>query len=98
FFIREVAIVRFLERYGYPVSYTTIDSLDAHTAQAQGARALLDVGHSEYWSLRDAQAFTRARDRGANLIFISSDTAAWQVRFAPASEASSEAGEPAHRI
>jgi hypothetical protein len=98
FFIREVAIVRFLERYGYPVSYTTIDSIDALPAQTQGVRALIDAGHSEYWSLRDAGAFTRARDTGTNLIFLSSDTMAWQVRFAPAGEASSEAGAPAHRI
>jgi hypothetical protein len=98
FFIREVAMVRFLERYGYPVSYTTIDSIDIDGAQVQGARALIDVGHSEYWSLRDEQAFRRARDRGTNLIFISSDTAAWQVRLQPASESSSEAGQPGHRI
>jgi hypothetical protein len=98
FFIREVAIVRFLERYGYPVSYTTIDSIDGNAGQVDGARALIDVGHSEYWSLRDERAFARARDRGANLIFLSSDTAAWQVRFKRASEASSEAGAPDHRI
>ena len=36
FFIREVAIVRFLERYGYPVGYTTIESIDRDPAQAAG--------------------------------------------------------------
>jgi hypothetical protein len=98
FFIREVAIVRFLERYGYDVSYTTIDSIDAQPAQTQGARALIDAGHSEYWSTRDAQAVARARDAGTNLIFLSSDTAAWQVRFEPARPTSSESGRPDHRI
>jgi hypothetical protein len=98
FFIREVAIVRFLERYGYPVSYTTIDSIDRHPAQVSGARALIDVGHSEYWSERDEQVFAHARDEGTSLIFVSSDTMAWRVRFAPATSASSEAGEPDHRI
>jgi hypothetical protein len=98
FFIREVAMVRFLERYGYPVSYTTIDSIDAQPAQVQGARALIDAGHSEYWSRRDAQAFMRARDAGTNLIFLSSDTTAWEVRFEAAGAASSESGAPAHRI
>ena len=85
FFIREVAMVRFLERYGYPVSYTTIESIDGDPGQVEGARALMDVGHSEYWSARDERAFARARDRGTSLIFISSDTMAWRVRFAPAS-------------
>ena len=36
FFIREVAMVRFVERYGYPVSYTTIDSIDRDPAQVRG--------------------------------------------------------------
>ncbi|HEV3048648.1 MAG TPA: N,N-dimethylformamidase beta subunit family domain-containing protein [Solirubrobacteraceae bacterium] len=101
FFIREVAIVRFLERYGYPVGYTTIDSLDEDPGQLAGAtrpRALIDVGHSEYWSERDELAFARAREMGTSLIFMSSDTMAWRVRFAPASGASSQAGQPDHRI
>jgi hypothetical protein len=98
FFIREVAMVRFLERFGYPVGYTTIDSIDRDPAQVRGARALMDVGHSEYWSAADALAFGQARDRGTSLIFVSSDTMAWRVRFARASTASSQAGQPDHRI
>ncbi len=101
FFIREVAMVRFLERYGYPVGYTTIESIDRDPAQVLGPtrpRALIDVGHSEYWSAGDERAFARARDAGTSLLFISSDTMAWRVRFAPATAASSQAGEPDHRI
>jgi hypothetical protein len=98
FFIRDVAIVRFLERYGYPVGYTTIESIDGQPEQLAGARAVMDVGHSEYWSARDERAFAAARERGTSLIFISSDTIAWRVRFAPATAASSQAGQPDHRI
>jgi hypothetical protein len=98
FFIREVAMVRFLERYGYPVGYTTSESINGDPAQVRGARALIDVGHSEYWSTRDEQAFAAAREEGTSLIFISSDTLAWRVRFAAASAASSQAGERDHRI
>ncbi len=98
FFIRDVAMVRFLERYGYPVGYTTIESIDRDPGQLDGARAVIDVGHSEYWSQRDERAFAAARDRGTSLLFISSDTMAWRVRFAPASAASSQAGQPDHRI
>jgi hypothetical protein len=98
FFVREVAIVRFLERYGYPVGYTTIESIDGEPRQVQGARALMDVGHSEYWSQGAALAFARAHARGASLIFISSDTMAWRVRFAAATAASSQRGERDHRI
>ena len=98
FFIREVAMVRFLERYGYPVGYTTIESIDGDPAQVDGTRALIDVGHSEYWSAADERAFAQARERGTSLLFISSDTMAWRVRFAPATAVSSQAGEDDHRI
>jgi hypothetical protein len=98
FFIREIAMVRFLERYGYPVSYTTIESIDREPNQVVGVKALMDVGHSEYWSQRDAQTFAAARDHGTSLIFISSDTMAWRVRFARATRASSQAGEADHVI
>ena len=98
FFIREVALVRFLERYGYPVSYTAIDSIDADPRQLDGARAVIDAGHSEYWSAVDERAFARALHHGTSLIFISSDTMSWRVRFARATRASSETGERGHRI
>jgi hypothetical protein len=98
FFIREVAIVRFLERYGYAVGYTTGESLDGEPAQLRGARAVMDVGHSEYWSQRAEGAFRQAREGGTNLLFLSSDTLAWRVRFAAATAASSQAGEGEHRM
>ncbi len=98
FFARDVAAVRFLERYGYAAAYTTIESIDVDPAQAQGRRAIVDVGHSEYWSEGDAQALARAADHGTSLLFLSSDTLAWRVRFAPATPASSEEGRVDHRI
>ncbi len=98
FFTRDVALVRYLERGGYPVSYTTNTAADLRGAELSEARALLDVGHSEYWSDAGRRAFTRARDAGTSLVFLSSDTLAWRVRFARASRASSEAGRPDHRM
>ncbi len=98
FFTRDVALVRYLERGGYPVSYTTNTAADLRGAELSEARALLDVGHSEYWSDAGRRAFARARDGGTSLVFLSSDTLAWRVRFARASAASSEAGRPDHRM
>ncbi|GAC1524280.1 MAG: hypothetical protein NVS2B6_10760 [Thermoleophilaceae bacterium] len=94
----DISMVRFLEARGYPVSYTTGVSVDRRPAQLTGRRVVVDVGHSEYWSARAAQAFASARDRGVNLAFMSSDTLAWRIRLEPAGAASSEAGSPAHRI
>jgi len=98
FLTRDVAAVRYLERHGYDVSYTTNESIDTQPGQVTGHHILLDIGHSEYWSERASDAFRRARDAGTNLVFLASNTMAWRVRFGPASRASSEAGRPGHRI
>lgn len=98
FFARDVAMIRFLERYGYPVSYTTSSSVDAEPAQLAGHRALIDFGHSEYWSQRQYDAWRGARDHGTSLLFFGSDTMAWRIRYAPASAAASQAGAAAHSI
>ena len=98
FFARDVAMVRFLERYGYPVSYTTSESVDEDPGQLTGHRALLDFGHSEYWSQRQYDAFAAARDHGTSVLFFGSDTLAWRIRYAPASAAASDPGTPAHSI
>ena len=98
FFARDVAVVRFLERYGYPVSYTDSASVAADPGQLRGHRALLDFGHSEYWSLAQERAWLRARNAGTSLVILSSDTLAWRVRFVPATRASSEYPAAAHVI
>ena len=98
FFARDVAAVWFLERYGYPVSYTASEAVDEDPGQLLGHRALLDLGHSEYWSQRQAEGFAAARNAGTDLIFLGSDTMAWRVRYAPASPAASQAGEPNHSL
>ncbi len=98
FFLREVAIVRFLERYGYQAGYTTDASIDRDPGQLLAPRAVMDVGHSEYWSGRERAAFASARELGRSLLFMSSDTMAWRIRYAAAGLGSSQAGEPDHRI
>jgi len=98
FFARDVAMIRFLERYGYPVSYTTSESVDENPGQLAGHRAVIDFGHSEYWSERQAATFARARNSGASLLFFGSDTLAWRVRYARASRGAGESGAPDQTI
>ena len=98
FFARDVAMIRFLERYGYPVSYTTSESVDEDPGQLTGHRALIDFGHSEYWSERQAAAFAHARNSGTSLLFFGSDTLAWRVRYAQASRGAGDRGAPDQTI
>lgn len=83
-FQRELAAVWFFERYGYPVSYTTLSALDREPNQVRGARAVVDIGHSEYWSWRAFSALKTVVEEGGSLIFLSSDLFGWEVRFLPA--------------
>jgi hypothetical protein len=94
FFARDVAMVRFLERYGYPVSYTTSESVDADPAQLLHPRALLDIGHSEYWSVRQERGFARALRSGTSLLFFSSDLLAEPIRYGRAGALGARARGP----
>jgi hypothetical protein len=98
FFARDVAMLWFLERYRYPVSYTTSESVANHPQQLAGHRALLDFGHSEYWSAAQETGWARALSAGTSLLFFGSDTLAWRVRYQPATAGSSAAGSPGHVI
>ncbi len=98
FFARDVAMVRFLERYRYPLDYTTSESVDAHPDQLRGYRAVIDFGHSEYWSGKQERAFARALRRGTSLLFFGSDTLAWRIRYAPASRHASQPGASSRTI
>lgn len=94
FFARDVAMVHFLERYGYPVSYTTSESVDAEPAQVLHRRALIDIGHSEYWSLRQERAFALALHSGTSLLFFSSDLLAEPIRYVRAGARGMGASRP----
>jgi hypothetical protein len=89
----EIAFVRFLERSGYDVGYTTDLDTHLHGERLLASRAFLSVGHDEYWSLAMRDAVTAARDHGVHLGFFGANAAYWQVRFEP-----SAAGAPARRM
>ncbi|GII80747.1 hypothetical protein Sru01_57290 [Sphaerisporangium rufum] len=80
-FANEYPMVRWLEANGYDVAYQA--SLDA--ARAPGAllghKALLSVGHDEYWSGEERAAFEAARDNGVNLAFFSGNEVYWKTRW-----------------
>ncbi len=79
----EVYTVQWMEQNGYDVSYSTDVDTHANGAALLNHKALLAVGHSEYWSKPMRTAVETARDAGINLAFISADSVDWQVRFEP---------------
>ena len=76
----ELPFVRWAERNGYELDYAiNADLEDPRTLE--GRSLYLSIGHDEYWSspMRDTvEAFTKG---GGNALFLSGNTAFWQVRI-----------------
>lgn len=85
FFPFEINMVRWLEKQGYDTTYATDVDLHQNPDLAISHRALLIVGHSEYWSWQMRANVERARERGVSLAFFSGNSVFWQVRFEPSS-------------
>ena len=77
----EYNMVRWLERQGYDVTYTT--SVDTHRAcpANKGIKTFVSVGHDEYWSAPMRVNVEAARDRGVNLTFFAANVCYWQIHF-----------------
>ncbi len=78
----QYAVVRWLERQpDYDPSYATDVDLDADPTLLEGRKAVLIVGHSEYWSRGMYDAAIAARSSGVSILSLSGDTLNWQVRY-----------------
>ena len=77
----EFPLVRFLERDGYDVSYTTDVDTDRDPTGLLRHRLVITAGHDEYWSKTIRDAFEQARDAGTNLAFLGANTGYWQIRY-----------------
>ncbi len=77
----EAYFLRWLERNGYDVTYTTDVDTHANGAELLNHKAFFSVAHDEYWSKEMFDAAQAARDRGVNLGFFGADAAFWQIRF-----------------
>ena len=79
----EIQMVRFLEREGYDVTYQT--DIDLHHGRNFHAnhKALLFVGHDEYWTSEMRQYTEYAKTFGQSIGNFASNTCYWQVRLEP---------------
>ena len=69
------------ERLGLPLAYLTDTDLAAQPGILRGARALITLGHAEYWSRTMRWAAAKARDSGTNLAFLGADAINRHIRF-----------------
>ena len=77
------AFLDWLEREGIEVDVCTGLDVSAGRAGLERYRALLSVGHDEYWTAEQEEAVQAFRAAGGHTVFLGGNLAYWQVRSAP---------------
>lgn len=80
-FVWDLQLIRFLEREGYDIAYTT--DLDVHREPwTLSDRALaMTSGHDEYWTAEMRDAWDSALAGGVNIACMGANTCYWQIRL-----------------
>jgi Domain of unknown function (DUF4082)/Fibronectin type III domain/Bacterial Ig domain len=84
----EYQMMRWLEKNGYNVSYTSEAEVDNSGALLKNHKLFMSSGHDEYWSAGQRANVLAAREAGVNLTFFSGNEMFWKTRWAPSSEGS----------
>jgi hypothetical protein len=90
-FSNEYPMIRFLERNGYDVSYTSGVDSDRRGNLIKNHSIFLSVGHDEYWSGAQRANVEAARNAGVNLAFFSGNEVYWKTRWEPSTDGSNTA-------
>lgn len=82
-FNAEYPMLRWLERNGYDVNYSTdLDfERDATPITPSKNKIIVSPGHDEYWSLAERNKVEAARDAGVHLAFFSGNEVYWKTRW-----------------
>ena len=81
FLKEEYPVLRFMEKEGLDVSYTTDMDVGVNPSALLSHRAVVVPGHGEYWSMATREALDAARDHHVNLAIFAANTGYWQVRY-----------------
>src|SRR5205809_7379213 len=77
----DVYFIRWLERSGYDVKYSTDVDTHENSGRLLQSKAFLSGGHNEYWSKPMYDGVQQARVAGVHLGFFGANAVFWQVRF-----------------
>jgi len=79
----ELPVLYQAEQMGLDVTYWTDVDLHARPHLLMNHRALLSLGHDEYWSASMRDGASEALGRGVNLAFLGANACYRQIRFQP---------------
>ena len=80
-FTTEYPMLRWLERNGYDVSYSSGIDTDRFAAHLLQHRVFMPVGHDEYWSGARRANVEAARAAGVHIAIFSGNTGFWKTRW-----------------
>ncbi|GGB92486.1 N,N-dimethylformamidase beta subunit family domain-containing protein [Dyadobacter sediminis] len=80
-FNSEYPMIRFLEKNGYDMTYTTNVDSDRRGGLIKNHKVFMSVGHDEYWSKGMRDNVTAARNSGTHLAFFSGNEVYWKTRW-----------------
>ena len=79
----ELPLVSLVERLGLDVTYITNIDLHERPELLARHRALVTLGHDEYWTLEMRDSVERARDSGMNIVFFGANAVFRAIRLEP---------------
>jgi hypothetical protein len=83
FYGNELPVVSLAEKLDLPVAYVTDTDLDADPHLLDGARAVISLGHDEYWSAAMRAEVTHDRDvQALNVAFLGANAVYRHIRMA----------------
>ncbi|SMD25523.1 DUF4082 domain-containing protein [Lentzea albidocapillata] len=80
-FNAEYPMLRFLERNGYDLSYTTDVDSARRGHLIKNHKVFMAVGHDEYWSNEQRNNVMAARDAGVHMAFLTGNEIFWKTRW-----------------
>lgn len=80
-FNAEYPMIRFLEKNGFNISYTTNVDAERRGNLILNHKVFLSVGHDEYWSAAQRANVEAARNAGIHLAFFSGNEIYWKTRW-----------------
>ena len=86
FLDHERPLIAFAEELGLDLAYATSVDLDAHPELAARHRAVITLGHDEYYTAAMRQALVDARAAGVNLAFLGANAVYRQIRLEPSTD------------
>jgi hypothetical protein len=84
----EYAMIGWMERNGYDVSYLSGIDVSTNGSLLLNHKVYMSSGHDEYWTQGQWDNVTAARQAGVNLAFFSGNDVFWRTRLEPSIDGS----------